>query len=361
MPPPRIAAIVPCYNTSRACIPVIAGALRHCQAVVAVDDGSTDDTAAAMASTGCRIIVLQPNRGKGAALEAGLRAIVAEPGMQADYVLVIDGDGQHDPADIPAFAAAAADGAPDLVLGVRDPRAMPRKNRIGNHFGRLLFLIGTGRYVADTQCGFRLMSKRLVASILDRVQWTGYEAASDVLWRALPGPGPVAAVPIATIYIDGNRGSRFDAWRDSARIAGVFAPQIAWTVAMAWLDIAIFAALVFLAGTGPVAANVLSRSLAVAMHLVIRRSALPRLRGLAREQGKTRMLLAFAGHLALTTAQLGGFVASGAPPLAGKLGAQLAGYLLSFAAADRVMFRRAVSSPLRAAGHAGIVGQGVQG
>ena len=62
---------------------------------------------------------------------------------------------------------------------------MPRKNRIGAHFSRLLFLIGTSTFVADTQSGFRLLSAPLLAELIDRVTWKGYESESEVLWRTL--------------------------------------------------------------------------------------------------------------------------------------------------------------------------------
>ena len=90
--------------------------------------------------------------------------------------------------------------------------------------------------MADTQSGFRLLFRELLAELIDRVTWKGYESESEVLWRAIELNRKVASVEITTIYIDGNRGSQFDAWRDSGRIASVFARQLRWTVSMAMLD-----------------------------------------------------------------------------------------------------------------------------
>ena len=134
---------------------------------------------------------------------------------------------------------------------MRDPRAMPRKNRIGAHYSRLLFLIGTATFVPDTQSGFRLLSVPLVAMLLDRVTWKGYESESEVLWRTLALERPLAAAPISTIYLDGNRGSQFDAWRDSRRIAAVFTRSLRWTVGMAAVDFLSFAVLWSFAGLSP--------------------------------------------------------------------------------------------------------------
>lgn len=348
MSTPRVAALIPCYNTSEACRAVVAGAADTCAVVLAIDDGSTDDTAVHLAASRCEVLTLRPNRGKGAALEAGLRRLLARRGDEAiDYVLVVDGDGQHLPADIPRFLTVAGQLQPDLIIGVRDPRAMPRRNRIGAHFSRLLFLIGTSRFVADTQCGFRLLSAPLLHSLLGRVSWRGYETESQVLWRALEERWTIVPVPVSTIYLDGNRRSQFRAWRDSTRIAAVFAPQIAWTVAMAGLDLALFSALVRCRNWTPVAANLAARPAAVALHLAIRPDGLTRLGVLTRQQGGGATAAAFAAHLALTTALVGGLHALGVRPIVAKALGQLAGYLAGFAVADRVMLRRTVASPAR--------------
>ena len=64
-----------------------------------------------------------------------------------DYILTVDGDGQHDPDDIPRFVSLAMRERADFVIGVRNVRVMPPKSKIGNYFSRLVFFLGTGRYV----------------------------------------------------------------------------------------------------------------------------------------------------------------------------------------------------------------------
>ena len=345
MSSPVVVVVVPCYNTSVRCATAIAGARAVADAVLAVDDGSTDDTSAHLKASGCRTVTLPVNSGKGAALAAGFRAVLAGsdgvPGVAIDYVVTMDGDGQHEPRDIPRLVACAARTRADLVLGIRDRRAMPRKNRIGAHYSRLLFLIGTCTFVPDTQSGFRLLSAPLVAALLDRVTWKGYESESEVLWRTLALGRPAAAVPISTIYLDDNRGSQFSAWRDSRRIAAVFTRSLRWTIGMAALDFAAFSAIVSLGWLAPVPANLASRAFAVAAQATFRRDYAARTRGLMRKEGLGGVLLTFAGHLALTTMLLAGLGRLGAPPVAAKALAQLVGYLTTFAAVDFVLLRRA--------------------
>jgi len=313
--------------------------------VLAVDDGSTDDTADYLRASDCVTITLPVNSGKGAALAAGLREVLKGPdgavGIAADVIVTMDGDGQHDPRDIPRLVDCARRAGADLVLGMRDPRVMPRKNRIGAHYSRLLFLIGASTFVPDTQSGFRLLSKSLVATLIDRVTWRGYESESEVLWRTLALDRPFAASPISTIYLDGNRGSQFDAWRDPRRIAAVFTRALRWTVSMAALDFLSFAILWSVAGLSPVAANLTSRALAVACQATFRGDYVARTGRLMRKEGAVSLLATFAGHLALTTMLLAGLIRIGVPPIVAKGLAQLIGYLTTFVAVDYVLLRRA--------------------
>jgi glycosyltransferase involved in cell wall biosynthesis len=338
---PSVVLLVPCYNTSWRCADVIARAAPFVDAILAVDDGSTDDTAAHLAATGCRVLHLPANRGKGAALGAGFRELLGDtPGFALEYVLTMDGDGQHEPADIPRFLAEAERSGADLVLGTRRPLAMPVKNRIGAHFSRLLFLTVTGSFVADTQSGFRLLSVRLVRELIDRVTWKGYESESEVLWRTLALKRSISAVEIRTIYFEGNRGSHFHPWRDSARIAALFTPQLLWTVSMAMLDLAIFALLTGAGLLSPVWANILARAAAVLCQAALRDDYLGRARRLVEREGAASCLLVFGGHLTMTTMLVATFVALGAHPVAAKAVAQLLGYLGSFAALDQILLAR---------------------
>jgi hypothetical protein len=176
--------------------------------------------------------------------------------------------------------------------------------------------------------------------LVDRVTWRGYESESEVLWRALASNRPVSSIEIPTIYIDGNRGSQFHAWRDSARIAALFTTQIRWTVSMALLDFALFGTAV---GTGllsPVRANLGARATAVLCQAALRPDYRALTRRLVQREGPAQCLLAFGAHLTVTTALVGAFVSCGAPPIAGKAAAQLLGYLGSFAVIDRVMLNR---------------------
>ena len=100
----RVLALIPAHDEAARIASVVERATRHVPVLV-VDDGSTDDTAAIAEAAGARVIRQSPNQGKGAALRAGFAAALAD-GIEA--VITLDGDGQHDPAEIPAFLGAYA-------------------------------------------------------------------------------------------------------------------------------------------------------------------------------------------------------------------------------------------------------------
>lgn len=125
-----IAAVIPVHNEAAAIRAVVHGVRDHLRDVFVVDDGSTDESARLAAGAGARVISLGRRRGKGAALLAGLgRAWTA--GFSA--AVMLDGDGQHLPEEIPRFVDAWEGGA-ELVLGDRSAgfARMPRLRRWAN-------------------------------------------------------------------------------------------------------------------------------------------------------------------------------------------------------------------------------------
>jgi glycosyltransferase involved in cell wall biosynthesis len=165
--------------------------------VLVVDDGSSDGTAAVARAAGATVIEQRPNRGKGAALRAGFRRALADG---ADAILTLDADGQHDPAEIPAFLAAwAAEPRPDLVIGRRNFRAMPATRRLSNTAGGLLFSWAVGRPIADNQSGYRLVSRRLAEVTLASDE-PGFAFEVEQITTCIRIGGTIAWVPIRTIY-----------------------------------------------------------------------------------------------------------------------------------------------------------------
>jgi glycosyltransferase involved in cell wall biosynthesis len=196
----RIFALVPAHDEAARIARVVEGARRQLQVIV-VDDGSTDDTAAIAEGAGARVIRQTPNQGKGAALRAGFAAALADG---AEAVITLDGDGQHDPAEIPAFLGAyarraIAGEASELIVGMRSFRRMPRVRRLSNWLGTVVLSAALGRWIADNQSGYRLVGRRLMTAMLES-QESGFAFEVEMIAVCLREGWPLGWVPVRTIY-----------------------------------------------------------------------------------------------------------------------------------------------------------------
>ena len=207
---PRVLALIPAHDEAARIAAVVLGAAAHLPVLV-VDDGSSDETARIAREAGAEVLEQRPNAGKGAALRAGFRHAL-ESGF--DGALTLDGDGQHDPAEIPLFVAAfAASGGmsgatrgttarPDLVVGRRDFSRMPAARRIANTVGGHAFSWAVGARVPDNQSGYRLVGRRLMEASLESTEH-GFEFEVEILATCIARGWPIAWVPIRTIYTGG--------------------------------------------------------------------------------------------------------------------------------------------------------------
>ena len=188
-------ALIPAYQEGPRIGAVVEAAKRYLPVIV-VDDGSTDDTAARAEAAGATVVAQRPNAGKGAALRAGFAAATQRG---ADAVVTLDGDGQHDPDEIPAFLEAFERSRAQLVIGRRDFRAMPPVRRASNTLGRMLLSVAVGRDIPDNQSGFRLIGSRLLTELRDSRE-AGFEFEVEMIARCIALDLPIAWVPIRTIY-----------------------------------------------------------------------------------------------------------------------------------------------------------------
>ena len=159
----RLVAIVPAWNEAGSITRVVEEieTVDPGIAVVVVDDASTDGTAAAAVAAGAVVVRLPFNVGIGGAVQTGLRYALAEG---YELAVRLDGDGQHDPAEIPKILAPVESGEADLVIGSRfvDPGGSyrpPFARRMGIRvFARLVSVLG-GQHVTDTTSGFVALNR----------------------------------------------------------------------------------------------------------------------------------------------------------------------------------------------------------
>ncbi len=139
----------------------VARASLDCEVVV-IDDGSRDATAAVAARAGARVLRHPWNLGYGAALQTGYK-FALERG--ASFLVQMDADGQHDPADIPSLLAAVEGGECDLVVGSRFLGSGEYRMGALRTFGRRVFQAiarVAGLELTDPTSGFQAMNRRVL-------------------------------------------------------------------------------------------------------------------------------------------------------------------------------------------------------
>jgi len=193
------AAVIPAFNAAK----LIAGVLKDLRHIIpvhrtiVVDDGSTDETFRAASGAGVLVAQHPMNRGKGAALSTGFKKAID---MGLAYVITLDADGQHNPAEIPKFAQRAAETGADIVVGNRFGALgkMPWLRRGTNWFtSRVVSMLARAR-IPDSQNGYRLISARVIKAV--SLETTRYEAESEILIKAGKKGYLIESVPVETIY-----------------------------------------------------------------------------------------------------------------------------------------------------------------
>jgi glycosyltransferase involved in cell wall biosynthesis len=209
-----VVAVVPAFECERTVGAVVRGLADQLARVVVVDDGSADATAAEASAAGAEVVRHERNRGKGAALGTGIeRALDAA----CEALVLLDADGQHDPADLPGLLAAWDARRPDLVVGARlhDAARIPPVRYWTNYIGSLILSRMTGYELEDSQSGYRLVA----ASLARRLALTsaGYAVESEMLIKASRLGAKLEHVRVRTIY--NGAGSHFQPLRDTVRIS----------------------------------------------------------------------------------------------------------------------------------------------
>jgi membrane protein DedA with SNARE-associated domain len=189
--------LIPAYNEERSIASVVCGILRYLPVLV-VDDGSGDETAQRARLAGAMVLQFQENQGKGAALQAGFKQVLE---MGYDFVITLDGDGQHDPDEIPLFLKMYAEKPYDLIIGRRDFSQMPIVRRISNTLGSKIFSWAVGKPIPDNQSGYRLISRRLL-EVLRESEEDGFEFEVEMIVRCMLRRYKMKWIPIRTIYAD---------------------------------------------------------------------------------------------------------------------------------------------------------------
>jgi len=192
-----IAVVIPAYREGERIARVIADIKPYVSTVVVVDDCSPDNTSEQAQSAGAIVVRHEVNRGKGAALKTAFKKL-AEMGYA--YGITMDGDGQHDPQQLPLFIKEIKDSHATMVIGNRFSNAagMPKVRWLVNRTMSWLISKICRCSIPDTQCGYRAMAVTNPSILGAKSDHFDYE--SEVLILTARAKGVIRSVPVKTIY-----------------------------------------------------------------------------------------------------------------------------------------------------------------
>ncbi|HWV23532.1 MAG TPA: glycosyltransferase family 2 protein [Thermomicrobiales bacterium] len=194
---PRVMIGIPAYN-EQAHIAAIVKRARPYGAVVVVDDGSQDLTAHRAQKAGAKVIRFPRNHGKGAAAAALFEEARAS---RMDFLVLIDGDGEHDPDEIPGVLAPCLNGKADIVVGSRYlsiHNTIPVRQNLRQRLFNTLTSWATGVPCTDSQSGFRAFNRLAIASI--QIDETAFSLESEQQFEVRRNKLRLAEVPITCKY-----------------------------------------------------------------------------------------------------------------------------------------------------------------
>ncbi len=211
-PKKLIVAAIPAFNEERTIAKLVLEAQKHVDVVLVCDDGSTDSTAEIAERMGADVIRHEKNLGYGAALKT-LFTTARE--LNADVLVTLDGDGQHDPREIPLLVEPVLENKADIVLGSRflnsKENGVPRYRRWGIRLISRLTGAVSNQSFLDTQCGFRVYGRKALFG-LDLVE-NGMGSSVEILMKAERQGLTVAEVSAKCRYKELGKTSTHNALR----------------------------------------------------------------------------------------------------------------------------------------------------
>jgi glycosyltransferase involved in cell wall biosynthesis len=176
----KVLAIIPCFNEEPTIGSVVLKAKRYVDDVVVIDDGSMDNTSKVAEAAGATVISHGVNKGKSAGIKTGFQYALNN---DFDYIVSLDGDGQHNADEIPNLLGNILNLEMDISLGTRygDDTEMPLWRRIGKRILDYSTSFGNGGLVTDSQCGFRAFNKKAIEGITPRLKGDAFSVESEQL------------------------------------------------------------------------------------------------------------------------------------------------------------------------------------
>ena len=193
----KTVAIIPALNEAQKIAAVVLSAKKFVDIVLVVNDGSTDDTVQVAKNAGALVITHCQNCGTGAATMTGIEAARL---LDATYIVLLDGDGQHNADEIPLVLEPLKKNQADIVLANRfgQKNVIPFIRRVFNAIGNMLTFVVAMRFVPDSQCGFKAFGPKVIRDI--DLKMSGFEFCTEIITESVQHKWRMLHVPISVTY-----------------------------------------------------------------------------------------------------------------------------------------------------------------
>lgn len=192
---------IPAYNEAGSIERIVDQAAEFAAEVVVVDDGSADDTVDIVDETDATLLEHDHNQGKGTALRTLFEYVRT---TECDSLVILDGDGQHLPEEIPTVVEPVEEDDADMVIGSRyleaDEDETPGYRRFGQQVLDYLTFGSSGTKLSDTQSGFRAFSRDAIETL--SIETSGMGVESELIMDAQDSGLTITERPIDVRYED---------------------------------------------------------------------------------------------------------------------------------------------------------------
>jgi len=194
----RTVAVIPCFNEEQTIAGIVAIAARYVDMVVVADDGSTDETSDAAYGAGAVVVRGASRQGFGRNVALGLQTALSRDSFS--IVVTLDGDGQHDPSEIPLVVKPIIEDRADLVIGSRfmGEYNVPRYRKFGIDVITWLYNIGVEQKILDAQSCLRAYKRELLEDVACVEEGFGF--STEILIKARTKGYRILETPIRCIY-----------------------------------------------------------------------------------------------------------------------------------------------------------------
>ena len=174
--------ILPSFNEAKAIGGIVKDIVRMGMTALVLDDGSVDDTGGVALDSGALVIRNKRNKGKGYCVRIGIDHVMEKTNFE--WIIIMDGDGQHHTEDIPELLNATREGYVDIVNGNRmfNTETMPFVRYVTNRFTSWVVSKLCNQYIPDSQCGYRIVRVEALRHL--NLKSDKYDIESEMLIQA---------------------------------------------------------------------------------------------------------------------------------------------------------------------------------